>query len=80
MPLFSNRLRFLEVTPSSVWLSIFGGIPVAYVFVHLLPELAEGQETIAEAVGEGEGLTLLESTSGLWRAAPLGASEANLGR
>lgn len=59
--LFSNRLRFLDVTPRSVWLSIFGGISVAYVFVHLLPELAEGQETIAEAVGEGEGLAYLES-------------------
>jgi hypothetical protein len=57
--LFSNRLRFLDVTPRSVWLSIFGGISVAYVFVHLLPELAEGQETVAEAVGEG--LAFLES-------------------
>ena len=50
--LFSNRLRFLDGTPRSIWLSIAGGISVAYVFVHLLPELAEGQETIAEAVGE----------------------------
>ena len=57
--LFSNRLRFLDVTPRSVWLSIFGGISVAYIFVHLLPELAEGQETVAEAVGEG--LAFLES-------------------
>ena len=46
---------------------------------HLLPELAEGQETIAEAVGEGEGLALLESTSACG-AAPLEPSEANLGR
>ena len=36
-PLFSNRLRFLEVPPSSVWLSIFGGIPVAYEFVTCSP-------------------------------------------
>ncbi len=34
---------------------------MAYVFVHLLPELAEGQETVAEALGEGEGLAFLES-------------------
>jgi hypothetical protein len=32
----------------SGWLSAFGGIAVAYVFVHLLPELAEGQATLEE--------------------------------
>ena len=51
--LFSYGLRFLDGTPRSIWLSIAGGVSVAYVFVHLLPELAEGQETIAEAAGEG---------------------------
>ena len=51
--LFSYKLRFLDGTPRSIWLSIAGGVSVAYVFVHLLPELAEGQETIAEAAGEG---------------------------
>lgn len=61
--LFSNRLRFLDGPPRSAWLSIAGGISVAYVFVHLLPELAEGQETVAEALedGGGEGLAFLES-------------------
>jgi hypothetical protein len=29
-----------------------GGISVAYVFVHLLPDLAEEQQAIREAVGE----------------------------
>ena len=57
--LFSNRLRFLNGTPRSIWLSIAGGISVAYIFVHLLPELAEGQETVAEAAGEA--LAFLES-------------------
>lgn len=51
--LFSGRLHLLEGTPRSVWLSLAGGVSVAYVFVHLLPELAEGQETITEATGEG---------------------------
>lgn len=51
--LFSGRLRFLEATPRSVWLSIAGGVSVAYVFVHLIPELAEHQEILAEAVGAG---------------------------
>ncbi len=59
--LFSNRLRFLNVTPRSIWLSIFGGISVSYVFVHLLPELAEGQQTVVEALDEGRGLAFLQS-------------------
>ena len=49
--LFSGKLRFLDVTPRSNWLSAFGGVSVAYVFVHLLPELAEGQAAI-EGGGE----------------------------
>ncbi len=51
--LYSGRLRFLDVMPRSRWLSAAGGISVAYVFVHLLPDLAEEQETIREAAGEG---------------------------
>ena len=51
--LFSYKLRFLGGTPRSIWLSIAGGVSVAYVFVHLLPELGEGQEAIAKAAGEG---------------------------
>ena len=58
--LFSGSLRFLEGTPRSVWLSVAGGVSVAYVFVHLLPELAEGQEELAEALGQSF-LALLES-------------------
>ena len=50
--LFSGRLGFLNVMPRSRWLSAASGISVAYVFVHLLPDLAEEQETIREAVGE----------------------------
>ena len=50
-------LRFLEGTPRSAWLSLAGGVSVAYVFVHFLPELAEGQATIGRAV---EGLALAE--------------------
>lgn len=49
---FSGKLRFLDVLPRSRWLSAASGISVAYVFVHLLPDLAEEQETIREAVGE----------------------------
>ncbi len=43
-------LRFLDGTPRSVWLSIAGGVSVAYVFVHLLPELAAGQQHVSRAM------------------------------
>lgn len=49
--LLAARLRFLEGTPRSRWLSIAGGISVAYVFLHLLPELGKSQEVIARNVG-----------------------------
>lgn len=48
---FAGKLRFLSTGPRSVWLSGAGGTSVAYVFVHLLPELARGQEALAEASG-----------------------------
>jgi hypothetical protein len=47
--LLAGRLRFLGGTPRSIYLSLAGGVSVAYVFVHLLPELAEGQETVSRA-------------------------------
>ena len=50
--LFSGKLRFLNTTSRSIWLSISSGVSVAYVFVHILPELSEAQETIREALGE----------------------------
>ncbi len=50
--LLSGRLRFLGGVPRSAWLSAFGGISVAYVFMHLLPELAEGQKAIEGAGGD----------------------------
>lgn len=47
--MFAGRLRFLGAIPRSVWLSGAGGASVAYVFVHLLPELARGQEALVAA-------------------------------
>jgi hypothetical protein len=38
--LFAGRLRFISMRPRSRWLSFAGGVSVAYVFVHLLPEAA----------------------------------------
>ncbi|WP_254766745.1 hypothetical protein [Salinilacihabitans rarus] len=44
--LFGARLLSLDVIPRSPWLSLAGGVSVAYVFVHVLPELAAAAETI----------------------------------
>ena len=46
----SPRLTFLDRTPRSIWLSIAGGVSTAYVFVHLLPELAAMQDRLADEV------------------------------
>lgn len=53
--LLGGRMRFLGGVPRSVWLSAFAGVSVAYVFVHLLPELAEGQRAIEGEEGAGAG-------------------------
>ncbi|HEX8617483.1 MAG TPA: hypothetical protein VF911_07850, partial [Thermoanaerobaculia bacterium] len=37
----AGGLTFLGAIPRSRWLSGAGGVSVAYVFLHLLPELAE---------------------------------------
>lgn len=44
------RLRRLPGIPEAATASFAGGISVAYVFLHLLPELAEGNEGVAEAL------------------------------
>ena len=49
--LLAGRMRFLDGIPRSWWLSLAGGISVAYVFVHLLPELNRAQEAVGEAAG-----------------------------
>ncbi|MDP8942924.1 MAG: hypothetical protein M3N16_02210 [Actinomycetota bacterium] len=54
--LVSPRLRFLELIPRSRWLSAAGGVSVAYVFVHLLPELAAGQRAVEGEGGEARAL------------------------
>jgi hypothetical protein len=44
---FSPGLRVLDAVPRRAWLSAAGGIALAYVFLHLLPELAEHQVVFA---------------------------------
>lgn len=50
---FGDRLDFLDVVPRSRWLSVSGGVAVAYVFVHLFPELGAAQEHFQSAFSEG---------------------------
>lgn len=45
--IFGKGMIWLRATPRSAWLSVAGGVSVAYVFVHLLPELARHQETFS---------------------------------
>lgn len=47
--LLAGRLRGLDRIPRSRWLSLGGGVSVAYVFVHMLPELGERQEAFETA-------------------------------
>ncbi len=49
----THRLRFLEGVPRSRWLSLSGGASVAYVILHLLPELAEHQNALSDASWTG---------------------------
>ena len=39
-------LRFVRVTPRSRWLSAASGVSVAYVFLHLLPDVAEASKRL----------------------------------
>ena len=53
---FAGKMRFLEGVPRSRWLSMAGGVSVAYVFLHLIPEVAEAQDPVEAAVGDPLGL------------------------
>lgn len=49
-----GRLRFLSAVPRSAFLSFAGGVAVTYVFMHILPELAEHNAVFAGALGMGK--------------------------
>lgn len=48
--LLAPRIRTLPGVPERAMGSFAGGLAVAYVFLHLLPELVEGNEAIGEAL------------------------------
>jgi len=52
--LLAPHLRRLPLVPERVSGSFAGGIAVSYVFLHLLPELAEGNEHLRAVFGEKE--------------------------
>lgn len=58
--LFSRNMKFLRVVPRSRFLSVAGGISVAYVFLHLLPELGQFQQEL-EGEMEGSAWRFIES-------------------
>ncbi len=41
--IFASRFKFLKRTPRSRWLSLSSGVSVAYVFIHVLPDLSAAQ-------------------------------------
>ncbi|MHB0775134.1 hypothetical protein [Halomonas sp. WWR20] len=43
---FAGKLRYIHDIPRSGWLSFAGGVSVAYVFIHVFPELEEAQRTL----------------------------------
>ncbi|MDG6077583.1 hypothetical protein E3U23_00025 [Erythrobacter litoralis] len=53
--LFVAKLRFLDTEPRSRWLSFAGGVAVAYVFLHILPELGAHGTTFERALGIARG-------------------------
>ena len=42
------RLHFIDKTPRSKWLSFSGGVAVAYIFLHVLPDLGAHAQTLAD--------------------------------
>jgi hypothetical protein len=50
--LAAPRIRKLPLVPERATGSFAGGLAVAYVFLHLLPEIAAGNEAIGEALAD----------------------------
>lgn len=47
---YAGKLKFLRRTPRSRWLSASSGVSVAYVFMHILPDLSVAQEDFSARV------------------------------
>ncbi len=49
----AQNLLFLHSSARNHWLSMAGGVSVAYTFVHIFPELSKGQETVEASALNG---------------------------
>ncbi len=48
--IYAGKVKFLRRTPRSRWLSASSGVSVAYVFMHILPDLSVAQEHFSDQV------------------------------
>ncbi len=48
---FIGRLHWMNTLPRNRWLSFAGGVAVAYVFLHILPEISDHQREFAAEIG-----------------------------
>ncbi len=55
--IFANKIKVLKRTPRSRWLSLGSGVSVAYIFVHVLPDLSVAQKEFQDQM---QVLALLE--------------------
>lgn len=49
--IFASRMRWLIAIPKSWWMSIAGGVSIAYIFLDILPELGQAQEEVEHVGG-----------------------------
>lgn len=49
----AKHLLFLDSAPRNRWLSMAGGVSVAYTFIHIFPELSKGQATVQASALNG---------------------------
>lgn len=47
--LFGGRARLMHRSTRRGWISLFGGMSIAYVFVHVFPELQSAQQALRDA-------------------------------
>lgn len=52
LDLVAPRIRRIPFMPEAATGSFGGGLAVAYVFLHLLPDIADGNENVGEALAD----------------------------
>ncbi len=63
--LVTPMLTFVQAVPRSRWLSLAGGVAVAYVFMHLLPDLSQHERTLREGAGRSGAIVYALAMAGL---------------